>query len=312
MAEPSGASAAMDGSYVAPAPFAYAPVVYSAYPPYGAAPSTAPPAMAPPSMPPPSGVADTTSAAEAGNTASKGSTGGSSTAAITPGFYDSAQNWIPKYIGYLKSYNASQGYGFISCSETFQIHNQDVFIHRAQVEERGGLESGGAPQVGQWVEFVFKSNERGQPQARNVVWLEGKIDPSKMEQTNSQGQGDLNDSAVSLSPSSKTSTSKGGSRGVFQDRSSSPKRNPSQNAEQSQDEDSNADSNAVYQGSLKSFSQNSGYGFIHCPDLWERYKRDVYVHKTEMPGDYRTGLTCDFQFILNPKGQPQAKNVVWH
>lgn len=27
----------------------------------------------------------------------------------------------------------------------------------------------------------MKSNERGQPQARNVVWLEGKIDPAKME-----------------------------------------------------------------------------------------------------------------------------------
>ena len=30
------------------------------------------------------------------------------------------------------------------------------------------------------MEFIVKPNERGQPQARNVVWLPGKIDPSKM------------------------------------------------------------------------------------------------------------------------------------
>ena len=33
----------------------------------------------------------------------------------------------------------------------------------------------------------------------------------------------------------------------------------------------------VYQGSLKSYSANSGYGFIHCQELWDRYKRDVYL-----------------------------------
>ena len=46
------------------------------------------------------------------------------------GFYDSYNNWQPKYIGYLKSYNHQQGYGFIACSETLKIHNSDVFIHK--------------------------------------------------------------------------------------------------------------------------------------------------------------------------------------
>ena len=55
----------------------------------------------------------------------------------------------------------TQGYGFISCKETYAIHKRDVFIHRAQIEEKGET-----PEIGQWVEFIVKTNERGQAQVR--------------------------------------------------------------------------------------------------------------------------------------------------
>lgn len=47
----------------------------------------------------------------------------------------------------------------------------------------------GPPEMGQWVEFIVKVNDKGQPQARNVVWLEGKIDPAKMAQDGKIGEG---------------------------------------------------------------------------------------------------------------------------
>lgn len=46
------------------------------------------------------------------------------------GFYDTYNNWQPKYIGYLKSYNHAQGYGFITCQETSRTYQSDVFIHK--------------------------------------------------------------------------------------------------------------------------------------------------------------------------------------
>lgn len=67
---------------------------------------------------------------------------------------------MPTYIGYLKSYNPGQGYGFIACDDTFKIHKSDVFIHKAQIEEK----SDGAPEIGQWVEFIVKPNDKNQPQ----------------------------------------------------------------------------------------------------------------------------------------------------
>merc|ERR1712194_726825 len=80
-----------------------------------------------------------------------------------------------------------------------------------------------------------------------------------------------------------------------------------------------ADMDKIYRGSLKSFSAASGYGFIHCAELWEKYKRDVYVHKSEMimnnnnmdQDQSSVSMPCDFSLSLNDRGQPQAKNVKW-
>ncbi|CAD7969628.1 unnamed protein product [Amoebophrya sp. A120] len=238
--------------------------------------------------------------------------GGSPLDSKLPGFYDASNNWIPKYMGYLKSYNKAQGYGFIYCLETHKIHNQDVFIHKAQVEEK----KDGEPEVGQWVEFVVKTNERGQPQARNVVWLPGRIDPSQMEGAagkDSSSPGGKSKGGTSPKASGGKSGAKTPGATTSSENKDAPKQGAANGSSSGKGGEENPE-NKVYHGSLKSFSQNSGYGFIHCQQLWDLYKRDVYVHKSEMPGDGdpRTGITCDFQATLNPKGQPQAKNVIWN
>lgn len=67
----------------------------------------------------------------------------------------------------------------------------------------------------------------------------------------------------------------------------------------------------VYVGVLKTFSPKDGYGFISCPELREKFDRDVYIHKAEIPESASVSCGCSLRFRLhlNPKGQPQARTV---
>jgi len=64
----------------------------------------------------------------------------------------------------------------------------------------------------------------------------------------------------------------------------------------------------TYQGTLKSYSEKNGFGFIDCPATKQKYGCDVFVHKTEGES-VSVGSSVTFQVHLNKKGQPQANKV---
>lgn len=75
-----------------------------------------------------------------------------------------------RYCGFVKTFNASNGFGFLSCQETFAEFQRDVFVHSSQMA--------GAC-IGQKVSFSISTNLRGQPQAKEVMalsWLGGDVD----------------------------------------------------------------------------------------------------------------------------------------
>ena len=39
-----------------------------------------------------------------------------------------------------------------------------------------------------------------------------------------------------------------------------------------------------YTGSIKSFQQDTGYGFISCAETFERFQRDVFLHHKQLNG----------------------------
>lgn len=71
-----------------------------------------------------------------------------------------------------------------------------------------------------------------------------------------------------------------------------------------------AEVSRLYSGTVKSFRKDTGYGFIHCPELGDVYLRDaelqVGVSRPEV------GQAMQFSVVYNSKGQPQASNVSWH
>lgn len=61
-------------------------------------------------------------------------------------------------------------------------------------------------------------------------------------------------------------------------------------------------------GTIKSFNAEKGYGFIHCPTLLQVGYNDVFLHHQQI-GDFEVGNEVSFSCFLNPKGQPQAKDL---
>ncbi len=58
------------------------------------------------------------------------------------------------------------------------------------------------------------------------------------------------------------------------------------------------------QGTVKWFNSTKGFGFIAPSDG----SKDVFVHKTEVPGSLQEGDSVEFEVAQGDKG-PQARNV---
>jgi len=61
-------------------------------------------------------------------------------------------------------------------------------------------------------------------------------------------------------------------------------------------------------GQIKSFSEMNGFGFISCPELFEIFGGDVFVHRNQLAG-HGVGESVNFAVTLNKDGKPQAYDV---
>jgi len=60
-------------------------------------------------------------------------------------------------------------------------------------------------------------------------------------------------------------------------------------------------------GRIKSFNPNHGFGFVDCPAMYERFGRDVFIHKAQL-GDFKVGTDITFVCEPNKDGLPQARD----
>merc|ERR1712228_817488 len=69
--------------------------------------------------------------------------------------------------------------------------------------------------------------------------------------------------------------------------------------------------NVRWNGTLKSFNEGSGFGFIDCGELKDMYGNDVFVHRLQVEGHFTpvTGMKLSFNVFLNKDGKPQAKDI---
>jgi len=74
-----------------------------------------------------------------------------------------------------------------------------------------------------------------------------------------------------------------------------------------QDPDMEVDPAKVFQGTVKSYNAEKGFGFIACDETFGTYNADIFLHKHHADG-INVGDAVYFNIKINLKGQPQARN----
>lgn len=201
--------------------------------------------------------------------------------------------WYPYFVGKLKSFSKSSGYGFVSCAQTYSQWGCDIFIHKSQVMTPWHL--------GQPCEFGIQVNSRGQPQACQVFWLPRLPEPKAQH-------GPLPSKSVVAAASSEEASS----NGMKEPDAAAGSSSTDGNVEKSQPQ---ASQKVVerFLGTLKSFSPAQGYGFISCDEFHARHKRDVYFDKSQLPASsYFDRHAVEFSVVYNKHGHPQARDIEWN
>jgi len=68
---------------------------------------------------------------------------------------------------------------------------------------------------------------------------------------------------------------------------------------------------AYYVGSLKSYNNKTGYGFLECQQANTDWGGDVFVHKNQIGTRWTVGQPVEFAVSCNNRGQPQAFDCVF-
>eukprot|EP00930_Biecheleria_cincta_P033009 TRINITY_DN22863_c0_g4_i1.p1 TRINITY_DN22863_c0_g4~~TRINITY_DN22863_c0_g4_i1.p1 ORF type:complete len:510 (+),score=118.23 TRINITY_DN22863_c0_g4_i1:72-1601(+) len=206
------------------------------------------------------------------------------------GFYQAYNGeFVTYYVGRLKTYNSRTGYGFVECKQSKVDWGGDVFIHKNQIPVPWN--------VGQPVEFAVQCNNRGQPQACDCNWLPRLPTPQAQR------------GPVTLRADSVT----GGYNGPSPT-AAKPQPQPVAQESPKAPEEQKELNEPRRLGTLKSFSQTQGYGFVACDEVNQAYKRDVYLDRTQMPQnstDWRISQLIEFSVSFNARGHPQARRVNW-
>jgi cold shock CspA family protein len=237
--------------------------------------------------------------------------------------------WQPYFVGTLKSFSSKSGYGFLACNLAFQYYGADVFVHKSQVPMPWAL--------GQPVEFAVMSNQRGQPQATDCLWLP-KIPQMRTPmqrpapvQTAMGGYASSPNAGVGLpqpgsfsphDPSAPAPLPSNGASGMaagkapivqaVQSTSTTGSAGPAESQQVTPLAERSAEG-PYYLGTLKSFSSAQGYGFLQCDDVFKKFQRDIYFDRSQLPRPpiYTQGQTVEFAVTQNSRGQPQARNLIW-
>lgn len=190
-------------------------------------------------------------------------------------------------VGFIKSFNNQNGYGFISSSEVQDIFGCDAFLHRRQM---------GSCQVGQQVSFAIMLNEVSKPQAFDLQPVSGSA-PGMPPPAPMPGRAPM-PAAPSYGHGHGQGYGHGHGYGPGYGHGPPPDRSGF-GAEFA---------GRRFRGVIQSYSPASGFGFIECRETEEIFRKDIYVSREEVR-DAQPGSHVTFGLGFNARGLPQAKNL---
>eukprot|EP00930_Biecheleria_cincta_P040721 TRINITY_DN27892_c0_g3_i1.p1 TRINITY_DN27892_c0_g3~~TRINITY_DN27892_c0_g3_i1.p1 ORF type:complete len:396 (-),score=68.55 TRINITY_DN27892_c0_g3_i1:212-1399(-) len=196
------------------------------------------------------------------------------TAVRVPGITDR------RFWGTLVKWNSNGGFGFIECPEVSAALGvgSDVFLHSAQV---------GNFQVGARISFGVFLNKDGKPQAKDL------------QPDAAAPMGIKRPLAAPMSNQVPMMPQKPGKRAVGSVQGDAPP---------SAAEMPGVTDGKVFYGTLTSWNDRGGFGFIDNAELKAMFGKDVFLH-TAQRGNFLVGAEISFEVFLNKDGRPQAKHL---
>jgi len=234
-------------------------------------------------------------------------------------------------VGVIKSFNQERGFGFIQCPELFSTFGNDVFLHRSQLGPHG---------VGTNVSFAVMLNKDSKPQGYDLMAVSAKSGRSgcsrgacsvdaggssdksgcstdcwgglapfmgrdlegDMKGPLGEADGELCGGGGALSPGYKTMDKccmgKGGNAGDANSKQRVGTR-----------QDCGEETPLGYHfGSIRSFNEKTGYGFIACAELKQQYGNDVFLHCSDFEG-FQVGEQVKFIAHLTWNSKLRAKDL---
>mmetsp|Transcript_39589 Transcript_39589/g.86451 ORF Transcript_39589/g.86451 Transcript_39589/m.86451 type:complete len:394 (+) Transcript_39589:106-1287(+) len=186
------------------------------------------------------------------------------------------------YIGMIKSFRMESGWGHIACEQTQLLYGKDIFFMKSQVP-------GGNIAVGTQVHFTVTQGMKG-PEAANIAIMGGPAGGLGNGYGGGAFGGPCGNGPCGNSPCGN---------GIAN--------NMSWGAATQ-----NHMGNQVYYGTVKSFSDEKGWGHISCPQTQAIYGKDIFLLRRAIFGsagvDPMPGDQVQFSVVPGMKG-PEAAHV---
>jgi len=191
----------------------------------------------------------------------------------------------PGYVGTIKSFNASTGWGMIACPEMMQLHGKDVFFSQGVVRE-------GVAAQGEMVFFVVRMEPKGPAAASvRILSLPRPVHaalPAMPGPAMGLARAGMGRPGIAAFPHPAI-----GAIGMV----GTPRAPGLPQKDQ------------TFFGVLKSFSEEKGWGHITCECTSRLYGKDVFLMKGALNGQtVIAGALLSFKVTMGSKG-PQAMAV---
>eukprot|EP00928_Gymnodinium_smaydae_P046244 TRINITY_DN30806_c0_g1_i1.p1 TRINITY_DN30806_c0_g1~~TRINITY_DN30806_c0_g1_i1.p1 ORF type:complete len:740 (-),score=151.82 TRINITY_DN30806_c0_g1_i1:176-2395(-) len=200
------------------------------------------------------------------------------------------------YEGFIKSFDAVKGFGFIRCAALQQEYSCDTFLHNKQFIV--GMS------VGDKVNFTIRLNNKGQPQALNLTKAgapreEHKLATTAQSPSMAPAPAMLAVPAMPAMPAMQAMPAMASMPLI-----SSATAMPSVTAMPSEEREHRK----RYEAALCYYSPEKEYGFLHEASLYKRFNCNVFIHAKQI-GDLEVGEMASFAIKLTSRGKPQAIEV---
>lgn len=174
-----------------------------------------------------------------------------------------------RYVGAVKSFNNQKGFGMISCAATERVYGKDVFF-TAQACPAG------VPEQGAQVQFSVRMENQG-PAAAEILPVGTGMPGAWPTQGAWPGVGHFPSQVHSLPPLAPVRAT--------------------------------ASHEQRWYGSVKSFSEEKGWGHIGCDATFNLFGKDIFLRKSQLQDQsVQAGAQVAFKVVMDAKG-PQAAEV---